>query len=84
MGVCERLRLSSMAFLNSADWATIFAVVLVKVFGLLVGCSVVYLVGKCCREELNSGMPDDVICTPPSRYSCSWDLDRGVDHLHKK
>lgn len=37
----------------------------------------------CWREELNSGMPDDVICTPPSRYSSSWDLDRGVDHLHR-
>ena len=26
MGVWERLRLSSTAFLNSADWATMFAV----------------------------------------------------------
>jgi hypothetical protein len=63
VGVWERLRLSSTAFLNSADSATIFAVGGIGTFGLLVRCSVMYLVGTVCREEMESGMPDDVICS---------------------
>jgi hypothetical protein len=42
VGVWVRLRLSSMAFLNSADWATMFAVICL---GLLVRGSVVFSVG---------------------------------------
>ena len=66
MGVWVRLRLSSMAFLNSADWATMFAVCEVLVAGLLVRGSVVFSVGTVVgRNKKVSGMPNDVICTPP-------------------
>ena len=38
----------------------------VRFGSLLIRWSVVVLVGSYCREELESGMPDDVICNPQS------------------
>jgi hypothetical protein len=62
VGVWVRLRLSSMAFLNSADWATMLAVVW---FELLVCQGEVFSVGTVVGRELESGMPNDVISAHP-------------------